>query len=227
MTLHLLSLFDFTRRLLHPDQLPFHLPLYQLVLNQFQHLPTQTSYHLFVWSWHYITMHITCLTWTMLLTNSLHKFNISHTDNQSHTSSWVFIKSMLMNTSNLYCSKYTDTTDSSASTLCLWPIPLSLSLWNTSTTILNHYVRFWLYANSRRLMMAGSSLSSKEAMSWLATVIASERQSPSSSTLDEVQPPIAIWKMWKFGNGPIRPGDGQKMFLQHPCYVFALNLQKH
>lgn len=73
-----------TRRLLHPNQLPFHLPLYQLVLNQFQHLPTQTSYHLFVWSWHYITMHITCLTWTMLLTNSLHKFNISHTDNQSH-----------------------------------------------------------------------------------------------------------------------------------------------
>ena len=45
--------------------------------------------------------------------------------------------------------------------------------------------------NSMCLLMAGSSLSTREVTSRLAVVTASERQSPPSSTPDEVQPPIA------------------------------------
>jgi hypothetical protein len=45
--------------------------------------------------------------------------------------------------------------------------------------------------NSLWLLMAGSSLSAKEVTSQLAAITASERQSPPSSTPDEVQPSIA------------------------------------
>ena len=60
------------------------------------------------------------------------------------------------------------------------------------------------------LTMAGSSLSSREVASRLVVLTNSERQSPSSSTRDEVQPPIAEWKSLKIGNGPIQTSDGQK-----------------
>ena len=75
------------------------------------------------------------------------------------------------------------------------------------------YVRFWVNANSMRLMMAGSSLLSREVPSQLAIVTASERQLPSSSTPDEVHPTIARWKSLTSDNGPIRTGIGQKMVL--------------
>ena len=72
-------------------------------------------------------------------------------------------------------------------------------------------VRFWLNANSPRLMMAGSSLSAREVPSRLAVVSTSRRQSPSSLTADEVQPPIARWNLLKSSHSPIRIGDGQKI----------------
>ena len=60
------------------------------------------------------------------------------------------------------------------------------------------------------LTMTGSSLSSREVTSRFAVVTASEQQSPSLSTPNEVQPPIAEWKSLNIGNGPIQTGDSQK-----------------
>ena len=70
--------------------------------------------------------------------------------------------------------------------------------------------------NNLCLLMAGSSLSTREVMSRLAVVTASERQSPLSSTPYEVQPPIARRKSSRLANSPIRTGDGQKIgFTMH------------
>ena len=65
--------------------------------------------------------------------------------------------------------------------------------------------------NSLCLLMAGSTLSTREVTSRLAVVTVSERQSPLSSTPDEVQPPIAKRKSSRLANSPIWTSDGQKI----------------
>ena len=65
--------------------------------------------------------------------------------------------------------------------------------------------------NSMCLLMAGSSLSTREVTCRLAVVTDFERQSPPSSTPNEVQPPIARWKSSRLANSPIRTSNGQKI----------------
>ena len=79
-----------------------------------------------------------------------------------------------------------------------------------SSTLRLRLCKIVLNANSLLLTLAGSSLSSREVTYRLAVVTASERQSPSSSTPDEVQRPLAERNSVKIGNGPIHTGDGQK-----------------
>ena len=63
--------------------------------------------------------------------------------------------------------------------------------------------------------MAGSSLSPREVTMRLAVVTASERRLPASSTVDELQPPIAEWTSLKDVNCPIQTGYGQKTRSTH------------
>ena len=117
-----------------------------------------------------------------------------------------------MNASNLYCSRFTYTTEFETQSLSNLPFQDYRKFYSMKWD----YVRSWLYANSLYMLMAVSSLSSREGTRWLAVVTASERQSPCTSTPDEVQPPITGWKLSKSGNSPIRTCDGQKMVLHTP-----------
>ena len=133
---------------------------------------------------------ITCLSLTTLLINLHHNFHFTHTDNNNT----INIPINVINTSNLCCSEFTNTTnfesfDSLPMAITLEPLApehiydVTQSLIDapartiSSSTLRRRLCKILQIANSMRLIMAGSSLSSREGTSRLAVVTASERQS--------------------------------------------------